>query len=190
MQVIIKPGRLSGTIQAPTSKSSMQRACAAALLHKGTTRILFPGNSNDDRAAMDIIQRMGATIERKGEELIVTSNGVIPTTREVLCGESGLSIRMFTPVCALSNQALIINGTGSLLTRPMHFFDEIFPKLGISIKSNDGFLPLEINGPLEPVNLEVDGSLSSQFLTGLLMAYSAALAEKNLHRILVCAFIT
>src|SRR5690606_21021822 len=56
-----------------------------------------------------------------------------------------------------------------------HFFDEIFPSLQVEIKSNDGRLPLEIKGPLQPAHLEVDGSLSSQFLTGLLMAYSAAL---------------
>ena len=56
----------------------------------------------------------------------------------------------------------------------MHFFDEIFPQLGIQIKSNEGKLPLQIQGPLKPANITVDGSLSSQFLTGLLMAYSAA----------------
>jgi 3-phosphoshikimate 1-carboxyvinyltransferase len=55
----------------------------------------------------------------------------------------------------------------------MYFFDEIFPKLGIEIKSNAGHLPIHIKGPLIPSDIEIDGSLSSQFLTGLLMAYAA-----------------
>jgi 3-phosphoshikimate 1-carboxyvinyltransferase len=59
----------------------------------------------------------------------------------------------------------------------MDFFDEIFPKLGIKIQSNGGKLPLQIQGPLTPANVEVDGSLSSQFLTGLLMAYAAVDAK-------------
>lgn len=59
----------------------------------------------------------------------------------------------------------------------MHFFDEIFPELGISIQSQKGYLPLRIQGPLKPVDIEIDGSLSSQFLTGLLMAYAAAGSE-------------
>ncbi|MEO7530143.1 MAG: 3-phosphoshikimate 1-carboxyvinyltransferase, partial [Sediminibacterium sp.] len=68
-------------------------------------------------------------------------------------------------------------GTGSLLTRPMDFFDEILPKLGVKIQSKNGKLPLQIQGPLQPANIEVDGSLSSQFLTGLFMAYGAAGAD-------------
>ena len=94
--------------------------------------------------------------------------------REINCGESGLGIRMFTPIVALSAEALTINGSGSLLTRPMHFFDEILPQLGVAVQSNEGKVPLQIQGPLQPANIEVDGSLSSQFLTGLLMAFAAA----------------
>jgi 3-phosphoshikimate 1-carboxyvinyltransferase len=60
----------------------------------------------------------------------------------------------------------------------MDFFDEILPQLGVAIKSNGGKLPLQIQGPLQPANINVDGSLSSQFLTGLLMAYGAAGANE------------
>jgi 3-phosphoshikimate 1-carboxyvinyltransferase len=175
MQVTIYPSLIDGTIQAPASKSSMQRACAAALLSKGTTTIFNPGSSNDDLAALDVISRLGAKIVSKSnDEVIVESDGVQPVSPSINCGESGLGIRMFTPLAALSAQELEINGTGSLLTRPMHFFDEIFPKLGITVRSNNGYLPIKIKGPLKPGNIEIDGSLSSQFLTGLLMAYAAA----------------
>jgi 3-phosphoshikimate 1-carboxyvinyltransferase len=177
MKVTIQPSQLSGNILAPASKSSMQRACAAALLTNGKTVIRNPGHSNDDKAALDIIKRLGAEYEVGEEEIIVKSEGIKPIISEINCGESGLSIRMFTPLVALSKKKIIINGTGSLVTRPMDFFDEILPKLDVKIKSNHGKLPLEIHGPLQPANIEVDGSLSSQFLTGLLMAYSAADAQ-------------
>lgn len=177
MKVTIHPSQLKGIIQAPASKSSMQRACAAALISKGTSIILNPGHSNDDKAALDIIQKMGAKVEVEGSELKVVSSGVDPIANEINCGESGLSIRMFTPIVALSDKEITINGSGSLTTRPMDFFDDILPALGVKIKSNDGILPMTVQGPLIPANIEVDGSLSSQFITGLLMAYSAAGAK-------------
>jgi len=175
MIVTIFPSHLKGNIQAPASKSSMQRACAAALLCKGSTTLLNPGHSNDDQAALDTIQRLGAkVVEHSPQQLIIESQGIQPKEDTIFCGESGLGIRMFTPLAALSNRTLTIDGTGSLRTRPMNFFDEILPQLGVSIQSSEGKLPLVIKGPVQPIDIEVDGSLSSQFLTGLLMAYSAA----------------
>lgn len=155
----------------------MQRACAAALLVKGKSVIKNPGNSNDDKAALDIIQKLGAIVTEQPGELIITSNGVNPVGSEINCGESGLSIRMFTPLVALSKHAITINGSGSLITRPMNFFDEILPQLNVKVKSNAGKLPLIIQGPIVPKNIEIDGSLSSQFLTGLLLAYAASNAS-------------
>lgn len=153
----------------------MQRACAAALLHEGETTINNPGSSNDDLAAIDVIQKLGAVIkEQSPNKLVIESKGINPVSEQMNCGESGLGIRMFTPIAALGQQQITINGTGSLVTRPMDFFDEIFPKLGIGIKSNDGKLPLQIQGPLQPAGITIDGSLSSQFLTGLLMAFGKA----------------
>jgi 3-phosphoshikimate 1-carboxyvinyltransferase len=182
MIVSIQPSGISGPLQAPASKSSMQRACAAALLHKGQTILHNPGHSHDDLAALDTIQKLGATVsfvdhQEAGlsvKQLHIQSQGVKPVSSEINCGESGLGVRMFTPIAALSSDPLVINGKGSLLTRPLHFFDVIFPQLGISITSSQGHLPLHIHGPLKPASITVDGSLSSQFLTGLLMAFAAA----------------
>jgi 3-phosphoshikimate 1-carboxyvinyltransferase len=152
----------------------MQRACAAALLVKGISELHNPGHSNDDKAALDIIQRLGAKAALENGVWKIESGGVDPVDTTINCGESGLSIRMFTPLAALSDKEITINGSGSLVTRPMDFFDAILPKLNVKVKSQGGKLPLIIQGPLVPTNIEVDGSLSSQFLTGLLMAYAAA----------------
>ncbi len=185
MKITIHPSNLKGVIQANASKSSMQRACAAALVAKGKSIIKNPGNSNDDQAAMNIIERLGAKLNVEDDTLVIDSSAVSmvspPGTNlhgaEVNCGESGLSIRMFTPLVALSNYEILINGTGSLVNRPMDFFDQILPQLNVKVKSNYGKLPLVIQGPIIPKNTEIDGSLSSQFLTGLLMAYAASDAK-------------
>jgi 3-phosphoshikimate 1-carboxyvinyltransferase len=155
----------------------MQRACAAALLHVGATTIQDPGRSNDDLAALDVITKLGASVKDEGEFISIDSNGVLPRHYQIHCGESGLGIRMFTPIAALSDKQLTIEGKGSLVNRPMDFFDQIFPQLDIAIETREGKLPLQVKGPLHPKNIVVDGSLSSQFLTGLLMAYSASNAK-------------
>jgi len=178
MQVTIQPSQISGNIHAPASKSSMQRACAAALVKKGESIIHNPGISNDDKAALNVIQALGAKVEQLEDgSLKIISNGVSAITNEINNGESGLGIRMFAPLVAMNNKEITINGEGSLLTRPMEFFDEIFPQLGIDISSNNGKLPLKVTGPLQPKDITIDGSLSSQFLTGLLLAYSASDAK-------------
>jgi 3-phosphoshikimate 1-carboxyvinyltransferase len=175
MHVTISPSSIRGTIPAPASKSSMQRACAAALISAGETIIRNPGVSNDDNAAIRVIRGLGATVENlSGGSLHVISHGIRPVNDFVNCGESGLGIRMFAPLVALSADRMTIEGEGSLLSRPMDFFDKIFPLLGVDFRSNRGKLPLQLQGPLQPADIQTDGSLSSQFLTGLLMAYSAA----------------
>ena len=174
MIATIQPSQISGTLTAPASKSSMQRACALALLSDDETILLNPGSSNDDKAALDIIQKLGAVIEHKEAQLLIKKNSPKNFSQEINCGESGLGIRMFAPIAALFSKEITINGTGSLLKRPMHFFDEIFPQLGVAVQTGNGHLPIKIKGPLQPADITIDGSLSSQFLTGLLIAFAKA----------------
>ena len=175
MIVTISPSRIEGLVQAPASKSSMQRACAAALVSQTKTHIINPGTSNDDHAALGVIRALGADIDNLSDgSLLIDSKGVHPVNEFVNCGESGLGIRMFAPLVAMSPHLMTIEGEGSLLSRPMDFFDEILPRLGVEVRSNMGKLPLQLKGPLKPANIHTDGSLSSQFLTGLLMAYAAS----------------
>lgn len=133
-----------------------------------------PGHSHDDEAALRVIQQLGAEVQQRNSTVHIHSNGVQPIGSCVHCGESGLGIRMFTPIAALSSEPIVLDGAGSLRARPLSFFDGVLPQLGVAITSNNGKLPLAIRGPLHPASLSVDGSLSSQFLTGLLFAYAAA----------------
>lgn len=182
MQAIITPSTLSGTVTAPASKSAMQRACAAALIKGGETVLQNPGNSDDDLSALRIIGQLGALSEKKDGEVLINSRGVQAIGGVIDCGESGLSARMFTSVAALHSAPLTITGKGSLLQRPFHFFEQVFPQLSVHCTSNQGLLPLQIRGPLQPHDITIDGSLSSQFLTGLLFAFSAAGARnKTIH---------
>ncbi len=180
MIVNISPSQVSGIINAPSSKSSMQRACAVALVSGGTTIIENGGTSNDEEAAKNIVATLGATVDKKRNEIIITSSKNIFTSThknknvEVSCGESGLSLRMFVPLAALFNYEITFNGTGSILQRPIDFFDKVLPQLDVNVRSNNGRLPITLKGPLQPANITVDGSLSSQFLTGLLIAYAKA----------------
>jgi 3-phosphoshikimate 1-carboxyvinyltransferase len=178
--VTISPSSVSGRIKAPPSKSSMQRACAAALINDGTTIIDNAGNSNDEQAAKKIVEKLGATVDTVRNKVIITSNNHIfsstfPGKHSIIsCGESGLSLRMFAPLAALFKYEVTFTGEGSILKRPVDFFEDVFPKLEVAVRTNKGKIPLILKGPLRPKNITVDGSLSSQFLTGLLMAYAKA----------------
>ena len=176
--ITIHPSKLKGIITIAPSKSVMQRVCAAALLYHGTTTILNPGKSNDDVAALHIIQQLGATVTIHKNNIEIISNGIQPKTTTIDCGESGLSARMFASIIALHNEQIELTGDGSLNKRSLDWFDDVFPKLNVAIQSQQGFLPLQIKGSLQPKNILVDGSSSSQYLTGLLMAYSYAI-ENN-----------
>ena len=75
MQVKLIPSLIGGTIIAPASKSAMQRACALALLHNGQTIVTNPGQSNDDKAALEIIQHLGAQVQQMSDDkLSITGN--------------------------------------------------------------------------------------------------------------------
>jgi 3-phosphoshikimate 1-carboxyvinyltransferase len=178
MQMIIHPGRLTGSIIPPPSKSIMQRACAGALLHRGITVISNAGHSEDDKVALNIISQLGASVKGHHTDRVeITSSGVINTGNEIDCGESGLSARLFTPIAALSKSAITITGKEGLRRRPMHVFHELLPQLGVKLIDFNGHLPVTVHGPLQSRSLVMDSSTSSQFLSGLLFALSAVAKE-------------
>ncbi len=180
MDIVVHPSRLEGRILAPSSKSVFQRAVAASLLSNGKTRIINPSFCNDAISALQMAGTLGATIEEDEADLLI-KGGINPITNLLNPGESGLGIRMFTPIASLATEKLVMMGEGSLLSRPMSFFSDILPKLGVSCSTDDGHLPIEIQGPMKGGEITLDGSLSSQFLTGLLMALPLCENDSILH---------
>lgn len=173
MNAIIQPGPLKGTIHISPSKSMMQRYYATAVLHRGTTIIRNVGRSEDDQVALRLIQQLGADVSNLSPNVLsIKSNGVVDISGMVDCGESGLSCRLFTIIAALSPHEVTITGSGSLLHRSMQPFEEIFSQLDIKMPGFSGGLPIQIRGPLIPKSIEIDGGLSSQFLTALLIVYA------------------
>jgi 3-phosphoshikimate 1-carboxyvinyltransferase len=155
----------------------MQRACALGLLNCGITTIFNPGYSNDDLAALSIIESLGATVQKNNDSIVIISNGKVNPKPDIFCGESGLSFRLFSIVAAIGSNEFSITGTGSLLNRGMDTLIEMMHAFDVTISSNDGRLPFKIKGPIVPNNISIDGSKSSQYLTGLLMALGSSAEE-------------
>jgi 3-phosphoshikimate 1-carboxyvinyltransferase len=180
----VYPSILKGSVKAPGSKSIAQRFAAAALLSGGETIIRDYPDSADCQAALEVIQSLGAVVEKSGNDVFIkggfpnnTDSKIKNPKGEIFCGESGLSSRLFTPLAALYDERISVNGSGSLLTRPFTEFDKVIPALGAECVTNNGLLPIVVKGPLKGGEAKLDGSLSSQFLTGLLM--SLPLAEND-----------
>lgn len=175
----VKPSAVRGTISAPASKSVVQRAIAAALLSDGVSIITNPGTSNDCLAAISIARALGATVIQSDRQLTITgTKGVV--NNYLHCGESGLSIRMFTPIAASFSKGITLTGEGSLTTRPMALLESPLQQLGAFCKTNNGFVPIEVKGPLNGGLATLDGSLGSQILTGMLMAAPLAKSDVTL----------
>ncbi len=179
MERYVEPSKLKGQVNAPASKSMTQRAIAAALLADGPCRIYNPSYCDDSLAAMSIAVGLGARLVPKTDELIITGTGVLKESK-LNCGESGLAIRMFSPIAALFPAEITMVGAISLKKRPMRMIEEALNQLGVKCSSTEGFLPLTIQGPISGGYCEIDGSVSSQLLTGLLMALPLASGDSEI----------
>jgi 3-phosphoshikimate 1-carboxyvinyltransferase len=179
MKKSIKPSKIKGTVKAPASKSMLQRAIAAALLTETPTKILNPTYSNDAKAALRVIKALGAQVTAGKDEIFI-KGGLNPTGDVLNCGEAGLSIRMFSPIAALWHEELTLTGEGSLVVRPVSMIEKPLKALGVEVTTTNGCPPLRVKGPLQGGEAEVDGSMSSQFLTGLLMALPKAPKDSTL----------
>jgi 3-phosphoshikimate 1-carboxyvinyltransferase len=176
MERYVDPSALKGNIKAPSSKSMTQRAIAAALLTDGQSIIHNPSYCDDSLAAMSIAVGLGAKVEPSQNDLKINGSAVLKEPK-LNCGESGLAIRMFSPIAALFPVEITMSGANSLKKRPMKMIEEALIQFGVKCTTTNGFLPLTIQGPLKGGKCEIDGSISSQLLTGLLMALP--LAEKD-----------
>ena len=166
--------RLQGRVIPPCSKSYAQRALAAALLASGRTTLRGIELCNDTRSAIAAIEALGASVEIIDQNTLTIEGGLAPRTDMLNVGESGLAARLFTPIASLADRPICINGEGTLRHRPMSMMVEPLMELGVEVRDGGGKLPIEVCGPMRGGRVVVDGSMSSQFITGLLIALPVA----------------
>ncbi len=176
LDTTVPPGSLRGALTPPCSKSYAQRALAAALLAEGGSELHGIDFCDDTLSALRCIETLGARVVRSGPALRI-EGGLRPRGGRLFTGESGLATRLFTPIASLWHEPVRIEGEGTLLARPMGALLEPLRTLGVAVCDRGGRLPLEVCGPMRGGAVTVDGSLSSQFVTGLLLALPLAAGE-------------
>ncbi len=177
----VPPFSYQGQLHVPYSKSYLQRAMAIGLLSKRAVTIKGFTPGNDAIAARAIAESLGAKTHLQGDILQLSAGKGIPNPVRIHCGESGLSTRMFSPIVASLSKDAHVEGEGSILVRPMDMVIDALEKLGAKVRSNNGKLPLHIEGGIRSGTIEIDGSESSQLLTGLLVALSFLEGESIVH---------
>lgn len=160
----------NGTVNVPPSKSDVHRAIICAAMANGVSRISPVALSNDIKATIGCIKALGAEAVLENNVLTVDGTNMYKNKTALLdCGESGSTLRFFIPIAAVGNINATFVGKGKLPQRPIGIFTEALPKAGTVCKTEGG-LPLEIKGQLKSGIFEIPGNVSSQFITGLLLA--------------------
>lgn len=163
--------KVAGQIVAPPSKSYAQRAIALGGLAQNNVVIKQPGTSADVLAAIRVLEDLKATLFLEGGDVIVYREIDKEYKEDIVinCGESGLSTRLFSAFSLLFDQTFEIKGEGSINDRTMTMIEEGLKQFGKTIASNEGKLPLRISGKAKAEKVVIDGSVSSQFITGVLL---------------------
>ena len=175
MNITITPGRLSGTVTPPPSKSQAHRVLIAAALADGECVISNVAYSQDIEATMSCLENLGAELSRDGSTVTVRgmgANAMSPLRRlaypRLDCGESGSTLRFLIPVALAVRGGGIFTGRGRLMERPQKPYFDLFDEKGVFHEQKDGVLT--IAGLLTPGTYQLPGNVSSQFITGLLYA--------------------
>ena len=169
--VKISPSVLHGEISLPASKSAVHRAVICAALAEGKSRIYGVAElSNDIRATIECMKVLGASAEYNGASITVDGKGVFTKENVTLdCGESGSTLRFIIPVAAAGGISAEFVGHGKLPERPIGVYTDCLPGNGVACQTAGG-LPFRISGKLHSGIYEIPGNISSQFITGLLLA--------------------
>ena len=173
MKKSVSFSEISGKIKAPASKSALQRIIALSHLSGGKTVIEEVTYSEDVKSALSIIQALGSEVET-GSSAITVKQGNRTAEKVLNPGEAGLGIRMFSPIAALDGLEHEIDAEGSLKKRPAVIIRDALVSLGVEVTLNGDYPPVKLKGPLKGGRITIDGSLSSQLLTGLLVSLPAA----------------
>jgi len=171
--VTVLPGTLSGSIAAVPSKSLAHRIILLASLADGTTEISCPATSADIEATLGCVEALGAKVKRTDGGFRVTgipvAQGAGFSTTLLDCGESGSTLRFLLPVVAALGEPRRLVGHGRLAKRPLSPLYEQLVDHGTRL-SEQGAFPLEVAGPLAGGTFVLPGNVSSQYVSGLLMA--------------------
>lgn len=168
----IEKSRADGVVNAPSSKSAAHRMLICAAMCHGVSRIDNLPLCDDVLATIDCLCSLGADIKLEGRSAIV--RGIDFTKAEpkeaLNCRESGSTLRFLIPIAMLSGNEVILSGSKKLLSRPMTVYENLSKEYGLTF-INDGE-KITVKGPLTAGEYFIDGSVSSQFITGLLLALS------------------
>jgi len=169
----------------PCSKSFAQRAMIAAAMAPGTSRLHGYTGCDDTESALDVVRTLGADVKVDGDDVIIC--GVKPEQVDVTSlnvGESGLLARLMVPISSLfsgKHGAVVVEGRGTLLKRDLSDVDDLVTAAGGRVGSNGGRMPFTAGGALKGGFIEVDGSRSSQSVSGLLMTLPLLPVDSVLH---------
>ncbi len=169
MDIKITPAFLGGSINVPPSKSISHRALIAAALADGESRVENLLSCADTDATIDALTALGAKIEYNGSTAMVTGISKPNSRAEINCRESGSTLRFMIPVAAALGAESEFLGAGKLPERPITPFFELLPEHGVRFTAQK--MPYRINGRLTGGEFAIAGNISSQFITGLLMAF-------------------
>lgn len=180
MLVRIFPSKAHGTVSAPPSKSVAHRALICGALSQRST-ISGLAWSEDISATCDCLRAMGAQIERISEDTVaiggLTPAG-IPDGAVLPCRESGSTLRFLIPIAMISGKTVHFTGSPRLMERPLGIYEEISKiQGGLFVREGQ---QITVRGGLCAGDYEVVGNISSQFITGLMLALSLADGESRI----------
>lgn len=170
MRVVCRPGRLTGTLPAIPSKSDAHRILICAALADAPTRVGMDTRlSGDVAATVRCLRALGASFTDTGDALTATPISKAPAFPVLDCGESGSTLRFLLPVAAALGCGAVFTGTGRLPQRPIGPLVQAARAGGILADGET--LPLRIEGKLSAGTYTLPGNISSQFISGLLLAF-------------------
>ena len=168
MDIRISPSRLAGSVNIPASKSCAHRALICAALADGVSHISGVTFSKDIEATINAMTALGASFEADGDSITVRGVTDIPSYADIDCNESGSTLRFVMPIASVLGTDSVFHGRGRLPERPIDIYKRELGRNGVWFVTES--MPYELTGRLKGGRFEVEGNVSSQFITGLLFA--------------------
>lgn len=169
MDIAFYGGRAKGKVEVPPSKSYTHRAIIMAALSEGRCIVRNPLDSFDTWATMDAVSSMGAKITKDGRDLVIDTGIIHVPDHPIDVMNSGTTMRLMAGLAALFDSDVTITGDESIRKRPMGPLLDALSSCGVHCESIDGKAPLKIRGPITESEIRIDGSMSSQFVSSMLM---------------------